>query len=83
MGKFAQVKDDFVVNLIVTDESQIEEMSTALNSELVDAAPFNLTIGDLRVNGQWTRNVEGVQTVLSERPTYTELEEAVNYILEG
>lgn len=74
MGNYAVVKDNFVENLIVCDEWQIPEMEEALECELVDAVPFRLTIGDMRVNGQWTRNEDGVQTVLTERPLYSELE---------
>lgn len=74
MGKYAVVKDDFVENLIVCDEEQIPEMEEALQCELVDAVPFRLDIGDMRVDGNWTRNEDGVQTILTERPLYSELE---------
>ena len=74
MGKYAVVKDDMVENLIVCDEAQVPEMEEALQAELVDAVPFRLAIGDLRVDGNWTRNEDGVQTVLTERPLYSELE---------
>lgn len=74
MGKYAVVIDDFVENLIVCDEAQVPEMEEALQCELVDAVPFRLDIGDMRVDGNWTRNEEGVQIILTERPTYTELE---------
>lgn len=74
MGKYAVVKNDFVENLIAIEEAQITEMEEALQCELVDAAPFRLAIGDLRVNGNWTRNEDGVQTILTERPLYSELE---------
>ena len=74
MGNYAVVKDNFVENLIACDEGQIPEMEEALQCELVDAAPFRLAIGDMRVNGNWTRNEDGVQTILTERPLYSELE---------
>lgn len=74
MGKYAVVKDNFVENLIVCEESQVAEMEEALQCELVDAVPFRLDIGDLRVDGNWTRNEDGVQTILTERPLYSELE---------
>ena len=74
MGKYAVVKDNYVENLIAIEEAQIPEMEEALQCELVDATPFRLSIGDLRVNGQWTRNEDRVQTVLTERPLYSELE---------
>jgi hypothetical protein len=31
-------------------------------------------VGDKRINGEWTRNVDGVATVLTSKPTYHELE---------
>lgn len=74
MGNYAVVKDNFVENLIACDEGQIPEMEEALECELVDAVPFRLAIGDMRVNGKWTRNEDGVQTILTERPLYSELE---------
>lgn len=74
MGKYAVVKNDIVENLIVCDESQVPEIQEALKCELVDAVPLRLTIGDMRVNGKWTRNEDGVQTILTERPLYSELE---------
>ena len=74
MGNYAVVKDNFVENLIACEEGQIPEMEEALQCELVDAVPFRLTIGDMRVNGNWTRNEDGVQTILTERPLYSELE---------
>lgn len=84
MGKFATVEDNFVTNVIVLDASQRDEMAAALGKELVDAEPFRLAIGDYRKDGTtWTRNVDGVQTELTEQPTYAELEEALNTLLEG
>ena len=74
MGKYAVVKNDYIENLIAIEEAQIPEMEEALQCELVDAVPFRLAIGDMRVNGQWTRNEDGVQTILTERPLYSELE---------
>ncbi len=80
MGKYAVVKDNYVENLIACDEGQIPEMEETLECELVDAVPFGLSIGDMRVDGNWTRNLDGVQTVLTERATYQELEAALNEI---
>ena len=77
MGNYAVVKNNYIENLIAIEEAQIPEMETALECELVDAAPFGLSIGDMRVNGNWTRNIDGVQTVLTERATYEELEAAL------
>ena len=74
MANYAVVKDNYVENLIAIEEAQIPEMEEVLQCELVDAAPFRLAIGDLRVNGNWTRNEDGVQTILTERPLYSELE---------
>ena len=49
------------------------ELETALQAELVDAQPYNLQIGDLRVGGNWTRNQNGEQIVLTSEPTYNDL----------
>lgn len=61
----AVVINDLVENLIVLNKSQLSEMTAALGAEIVDAAPYGLTIGDLRTERGWTRNVEGEQVVLS------------------
>lgn len=71
--KFAAVKGDMVENVIVADEAQKEELEAALGAELVDAQPYGLQIGDLRVGGRWTRNQDGEQVVLSESAIYDEL----------
>ena len=68
--KYAVVKDDMVENVIVADEAQKEELEAALCAELVDAQPLGLQIGDLRVVGKWTRNQDGEQIMLTEKPTY-------------
>lgn len=61
----AVVIDNIVENVIVLDESQIEEMSAALNAEIIDARPYGLAIGDYRTpEGVWTRNAGGEQMVL-------------------
>lgn len=60
----AIVRNDIVENLIVINEEQISEMSTALNCEIVDAAPYGLTVGDLRTAAGWTRNAGGEQMIL-------------------
>ena len=84
MGKFAQIENNFVTNVIVMNAAQLEEMSTALGCELVDAEPYNLSVGDYRKDGvTWTRNIDGVQTELTEKPTYAELEAALAYLMEG
>ena len=64
MGAYAVVRHDYVDNVIVLNANQVEEFETALDAELVDAIPYGLCIGDLRVGGQWTRNLNGVQVVL-------------------
>lgn len=71
--KYAVVKDNTVENVIVADEAQKAELETSLGAELVDAQPFRLQIGDLRVGGKWTRNQDGEQIELTEKPTYDEL----------
>lgn len=71
--KYAVVTGDTVINLIVANVEQKEELETALQAELVDAQPYNLQIGDLRVGGNWTRNQNGEQIVLTSEPTYNDL----------
>lgn len=71
--KFAVVKDGMVENVIVADVAQKEELEAALGAELVDAQPYGLQIGDLRVGERWTRNQDGEQVILSESATYDEL----------
>lgn len=71
--KFAAVKDNMVENVIVADEAQKAELESALSAELVDAQPYGLQIGDLRVGDRWTRNQDGEQIVLTESATYDEL----------
>ena len=68
----AIVKDDIVQNLIVINESQIDEMSAALQCEIVDARPYGLVAGDLRTAAGWTRNAGGEQMILP-------LLDAINY----
>ena len=60
----AIVRNDMVENLIVINEEQISEMSASLNCEIIDAAPYGLTIGDLRTSAGWTRNAGGEQMIL-------------------
>ena len=60
----AIIRNDIVENLIVINEEQISEMSTSLNCEIVDAAPYGLTVGDLRTTAGWTRNAGGEQIIL-------------------
>lgn len=90
----AIVRNDIVENLIVINEEQISEMSTALNCEIVDAAPYGLTVGDLRTSAGWTRNAGGEQMILPllEQESYdsytivanknVELQEQVNSLNE-
>lgn len=60
----AIVRNDMVENLIVINKEQVSEMSASLNCEIVDAAPYGLTVGDLRTNAGWTRNAGGEQMIL-------------------
>ena len=71
--KYEVVKENAVENVIVADEAQKAELEAALCAELVDAQPFNLQIGDMRVGANWTRNQDGEQIVLTGQPTYDEL----------
>ena len=84
MGIYAIVRDNYVDNVIVLNEEQIDEMTAALNAEMVDALPYGLCIGDLRVGGKWTRNINGVQTVLEpitpqQQTDYTSLRDDLRY----
>lgn len=71
--KYAVVKNDMVENVLVASPEQKEELEQALNAELVDAAPYGLQIGDMRVGANWTRNQDGEQITLDENATYDEL----------
>ena len=71
--KYAVVKGNFVTNVLVADAAQKDELEASLNAELVDASQFGLQIGDMRVNGAWTRNQDGEQITLDENATYDEL----------
>ena len=71
--KYAVVQDNFVTNVLVADVAQKDELETALNAELVDATPYGLQIGDMRVGANWTRNQDGEQITLDENATYDEL----------
>lgn len=71
--KYAVVKSDMVENVLVASPEQKEELEQALGAELVDASQFGLQIGDMCVNGAWTRNQDGEQITLDENATYDEL----------
>lgn len=71
--RYAVVKNNIVENVIVAKEENKEEMETLLNATLIDASAYNLQIGDMKVNDNWTRNDEGEQVILTGRPTYSEL----------
>ena len=71
--KYAVVKSDMVENVLVASPEQKDELETALNAELVDATPYGLQIGDMRVGANWTRNQDGEQITLDENATYDEL----------
>ena len=71
--KYAVVKNDMVENVLVASPEQKDELEQALGAELVDATPYGLQIGDMRVGANWTRNDEGEQVILTGRPTYSEL----------
>ena len=67
-GKYAVVKDNFVLNIIVCDADIVDAMQEQLNCDsLVDAVPYGLCIGDFWNSTAWTRNIDGVQTVLEEQ----------------
>ena len=71
--RYAVVKNNIVENIIVAKEENKEEMETSLGATLIDASAYNLQIGDMKVNDNWTRNDEGEQVILTGRPTYSEL----------
>lgn len=71
--RYAVVKNNIVENVIVATEENKEEMETLLSATLIDASVYNLQIGDMKVNDNWTRNDEGEQVILTGRPTYSEL----------
>ena len=71
--KYAVVKSDMVENVLVASPEHKEELEQALSAELVDAAPYGLQIGDMRVGANWTRNQDGEQITLDENATYDEL----------
>ena len=71
--RYAVVKNNIVENIIVAKEENKEEMEISLGAILVDASVYNLEIGDMKVNDNWTRNDEGEQGILTGRPTYSEL----------
>ena len=71
--RYAVVKNNIVENIIVAKEENKEEMETLLGATLIDASVYNLQIGDMKVNDNWTRNDEGEQVILTGRPTYSEL----------
>jgi len=60
----AIVRENMVENVIVLDEAQVDELSTALGCEIVDARPYGLCVGDLRTAAGWTRNAGGEQMIL-------------------
>ena len=71
--RYAVVKNNIVENIIVAKEENKEEMEISLGAILIDASVYNLQIGDMKVNDNWTRNDKGEQVILTGRPTYSEL----------
>lgn len=60
----AVIINNKVKNLITLNEVQIEELSTALNCEIIDARPYGLSIGDTLTEEGWVREVDEEQIVL-------------------
>ena len=63
--------DNIVQNIIVMDETQVDELSAALGAEIVDARPYGLGIGDVRQGDGsetnphiWVRNAGGDNLIL-------------------
>lgn len=63
----AVIENEIVANIIVMDESQIEEMTEALGHEIVDASVYGLQIGDVRQGDKWVRNAGGDNLILTEQ----------------
>ena len=59
--KYAVVKNDFVVNIIVAIEEQKEELEIALNAKLEPCNSKDLMIGDFWNGSFWSRNYNGEQ----------------------
>lgn len=64
---------EFVDNVIVADESQKEELETALNAILMDASELDMQINDYYNGIAWTRNIDGEQVALpiDDNPSVT------------
>ena len=62
--RFAMVKDNMVMTVIIANEEQVPELEVALQCQLVDASEYNLTVGDLWNGEAWTRNEDGEQVVI-------------------
>ena len=82
MGNYAVVRNNEVDDIIVLDEEQVDNFEVFLDAELVDAIPYGLCIGDLKVGDNWTRNINGVQTVLEsltpeQQTDYSELHNTI------
>ena len=75
--KYAVKKGDFIENIIIAHESQIEELENALGAELIDPSEYGLTIGDFWNGVAWTRNVDGEQVVLEPVEPETTAEERI------
>ena len=78
--KLAVVDNDRVENLIVGDVKQINELSASLGKQVIYNPAFDLAVGDMQVDGNWTRNIDGVQTVLSSKPLYSELQSQIEAV---
>ena len=80
----AIVRNNIVENLIVIAEANIPEMATALQCEIIDAAPYGLQVGDLRTAAGWTRNAGGEQMILQplEPESYETFEQQHKQIVE-
>ena len=74
---YAVKKNNFIVNMIVARPSQVEELGTALDAELIDPKEYGLTIGDYWNGTNWTRNVDGEQVVLEPVELTPTVEERV------
>lgn len=85
MGNYAIIKNNEVENVIVLNENQIEEFKNIYNAdEIIDATPYNLCIGDIKIDNQWNRDLDGVYTILEEiipqqQTDYHNLKNKINY----
>lgn len=58
MVNAALIENDTVTNIIYIDQTNMDAFAAA-GMELIDSAPLGLTMGDVRIDGRWHREVSG------------------------